>query len=130
LYIRLFVALAWKSNAQKTRIEIIALELWPFTKRLEMIKKICYCLFDFSYKEMPMHTDENKRFDKRNIESSLRRGVMASKEYENYLNRLPDASDKIFDPEDESPGQQEDVELRGSHEDMTKKRGGKGKGKG
>jgi hypothetical protein len=55
---------------------------------------------------------------------------MVSKEYENYLNKLPDASDKIFDPEDESPGQQEDVELRSGHEGMTKKRGGKGKAKG
>jgi hypothetical protein len=95
-----------------------------------MIKKICYCHVEFSYKEIAMHTDESKRFDKRNIESNLRRGVMASKEYENYLNKLPDASDKIFDIEDDSSRQQEDAELRSGHEGMTKKRGGKGKGKG
>ena len=95
-----------------------------------MIKKICYCLVEFSYKEIAMHTDESKRFDKRNIESNLRRGIMASKEYENYLNKLTDVSDKIFDPEDESSGQQEAAELRSGHEGMTKKRGGKGKGKG
>jgi len=95
-----------------------------------MIKKICYCLVEFLYKEIAMHTDETKRFDKRNIESNLRRGVMVSKEYENYLNKLPDASDKIFVIEDESPGQQEDVELRSGQEGMTKKRKGKGKAKG
>jgi len=77
-----------------------------------------------------MHTDGSKRFDKRNIESNLRRGMMASKEYENYLNKLPDASDRIFDPEGESSGQQEDVELRSGHEGVTKRKGGKGKGKG
>ena len=55
---------------------------------------------------------------------------MVSKEYENYLNKLPDASDKIFVIEDESPGQQEDVELRSGQEGMTKKRRGKGKTKG
>jgi hypothetical protein len=111
-------------------MKINTFELWPFTKRLEMIKKICYCLVEFLYKEIAMHTDETKRFDKRNIESNLRRGVMVSKEYENYLNKLPDASDKIFVIEDESPGQQEDVELRSGQEGMTKKRKGKGKAKG
>jgi hypothetical protein len=95
-----------------------------------MIKIICYSLVEFSNKEIAMHTDESKRFDKRNIESNLRRGFMAPKEHESYLSKLPDVSDKIFDPEDESPGKQEDLDLRGDHEGITKKKGGKGKGKG
>jgi hypothetical protein len=111
-------------------MKVNALELWLFTKHLEMIKKICYSFDEFLNKESTMHTDESKRFDKRNIESNLRRGVIASKEHENYLNKLPDVSDKIFDPEDESPGKQEDLELRSDQEGITKKRGGKGKGKG
>jgi hypothetical protein len=48
-----------------------------------------------------MHTDEKKRFDRRNIESSLRKGVVTSKEYDAYLSKLPDMSENIFDPEDE-----------------------------
>jgi hypothetical protein len=95
-----------------------------------MIKRICYSLVEFLNKENAMHTDESKRFDKRNIESNLRRGLMVLKEYENYLNRLPDASDKIFDPEEASPRGQEDFEQRSDHEGVTKKRGGKGKVRG
>jgi hypothetical protein len=105
-------------------------ELWPFTKHLEMIKKICYSFVEILKKENVMHTDETKRFDKRNIESSLRRGFIGSKEHESYLNKLPDVSDKIFDPEDESPGEQEDLEFINDHDGITKKKGGKGKGKG
>jgi hypothetical protein len=95
-----------------------------------MIKKICYSLVEFLNKESTMHTDESKRFDKRNIESNLRRGFMAPKEHESYLNKLPDVSDKIFDPEDESPGKLEDLDTKIDHEEITKKKGGKGKGKG
>jgi hypothetical protein len=111
-------------------MNVNTLELWSFTKHLEMIKRICYSVDEFLNKETAMHTDESKRFDKRNIESNLRRGFIASKEHENYLNKLPDVSDKIFDPEDESPGSLEDLESRSDYEGITKKRGGKGKGKG
>ncbi len=95
-----------------------------------MIIIICYPHVEFLNKEIAMHTDESKRFDKRNIESNLRRRFMAPKEHESYLNKLPDVSDKIFDPEDESQGKQEDLDLRVDHEGITKKKGGKGKGKG
>jgi len=45
-----------------------------------------------------MHTDENKRYDKRNIASNLQRGLVTAKEYETYLSKLPDTGDKIFNP--------------------------------
>ena len=48
-----------------------------------------------------MHTDEKKRFDRRNVDSNLRKGVVTSKEYESYLSKLPDLRDKVFDPEEE-----------------------------
>jgi len=48
-----------------------------------------------------MHTDEKKRFDRRNVDSNLRKGVVTSKEYESYLSKLPGLSDKVFDPEEE-----------------------------
>ena len=45
-----------------------------------------------------MHTDENKRYDKRNIASNLQRGLVTAKEYETYLSKLPDTGDKVFNP--------------------------------
>lgn len=48
-----------------------------------------------------MHTDENKRYDKRNIDGNLRKGEVMMKDYEAYLSRLPDVSDKAFTPEEE-----------------------------
>jgi len=51
-----------------------------------------------------MHTDENKKYDKRNIASNLQRGLVTAKEYETYLSKLPDAGDKVFDPDEEHPG--------------------------
>ncbi len=81
-------------------------------------------------KEKSMHTDQSKRFDRRNIQSHLRRGVMTSKEYESYIAKLPDVSDKIYDPEEESPGAEPDLTSGGEHDRSSKKKGGKGKGKG
>lgn len=43
-----------------------------------------------------MHVDESKKFDKRNIERNIKDGIISKKEYENYLSKLPDLSDKIF----------------------------------
>ena len=43
-----------------------------------------------------MHIDETKKFDKRNVETNIRDGVVSKKEYEAYLSKLPDVSDKVF----------------------------------
>jgi hypothetical protein len=43
-----------------------------------------------------MHIDENKKFDKRNIEKNIRSGIINQKDYETYLSKLPDISDKLF----------------------------------
>jgi len=42
-----------------------------------------------------MHIDENKKFDKRSIERNLREGTVSAKEWEQYLKKLPDISDKV-----------------------------------
>ena len=49
-----------------------------------------------------MHIDENKKFDKRNIEKNIKNGIITQKDYEIYLSKLPDASDKLFNPEETS----------------------------
>ena len=77
-----------------------------------------------------MHTDQSKRFDKRNIQSNLRRRVINSKEYESYLAKLPDVSDKIYDSGEESPGGEPESASGSGSIRSTKKKGGKGKGKG
>jgi len=43
-----------------------------------------------------MHVDENKRYDKRGIERSIREGLISQKEFDEYLASLPDVSNKIF----------------------------------
>ena len=60
-----------------------------------------------------MHTDENKRYDRRNIDSNLQRGSLTTKEYETYLSRLPDVSDKVFKPDegDSSEGEEDQESL-------------------
>ncbi len=42
-----------------------------------------------------MHTDEEKRYDKRTIERDLRQGLISRKEYEEYLRKIPDVSNKV-----------------------------------
>ena len=78
-----------------------------------------------------MHTDETKRFDKRNVESNLRNGVISRKEYETYLSKLPDVSDKVFAeelPEDqEGSPPDRDHELETRQKKLKKKSKGKGK---
>ena len=49
-----------------------------------------------------MHTDENKIFDKRNIERNIKNGIITQKDYEIYLSKLPDISDELFNPEESS----------------------------
>ncbi|RPJ11281.1 MAG: hypothetical protein EHM36_01745, partial [Deltaproteobacteria bacterium] len=64
-----------------------------------------------------MHTDEIKKFDKRSIQSNLRRGIVTQKEYEAYLARLPDVSGKVFHPDGENMDERPE-----SHEQKTPKK--------
>jgi hypothetical protein len=73
-----------------------------------------------------MHTDENKKFDLRNIERNIKSGIITQKDYEIYLSRLPDVSEKLFNPE-QSP--EESEELKGETT-RPKKKLEKKKGKG
>lgn len=47
-----------------------------------------------------MHIDENKKYDKRNIEKNIKSGIISQKDYEIYLSKLPDLNDKIYNPEE------------------------------
>jgi len=46
-----------------------------------------------------MHIDENKKFDKRNVERNIKNGIITQRDYETYLSKLPDVSDKLFNLE-------------------------------
>ena len=70
-----------------------------------------------------MHTDESKRFDKRNIQSNLRRRVVSKKDYETYLAKLPDVSDNIFSFDEKSSEIGEDFEEKRTLEVASKKKG-------
>ena len=76
-----------------------------------------------------MHIDESKKFDKRDIERNIKNGIMTQKEYDIYLSKLPDAIDKLFNPED-SLTDSEAFESKRDNEIQTKKRGLKKKTKG
>lgn len=69
-----------------------------------------------------MHVDESKKFDKRNIERNIKNGVITQKDYESYLSRLPDASDKIFSPEEDLEDS-EDYETSLDSEISSQKKG-------
>ena len=58
-----------------------------------------------------MHIDENKKFDKRNIEKNVKDGIITEKDYEMFLSKLPDVSDKLFSPE-EVPADSEGLEVK------------------
>ena len=75
-----------------------------------------------------MHIDESKKFDRRNIERNLKEGVITLKEYEGYLAKLPDASDKIHTPED-LPEESEGIEAERQSDAAGKKRPAKKKAK-
>ena len=79
-----------------------------------------------------MHIDEDKIFDKRNIMMNLKNGIITQKDYEILLSKLPDASDKLFNPEETSADLGE-IESKREGEIPSKKRGArkkvKGKGK-
>jgi hypothetical protein len=76
-----------------------------------------------------MHIDEDKIFDKRNIERNIKDGIISTKDYEIYLSKLPDVSDKLFNPEDSS-AETEDLKPKGQGEIEIKKGGTKKKTKG
>jgi hypothetical protein len=76
-----------------------------------------------------MHTDEGKRFDKRNIPRNIKDGVITQKDYEIYLSKIPDASDKVFNPE-EPPPESYDLESEREEGLEPKKKSGKKKAKG
>ena len=48
-----------------------------------------------------MHIDENKKFDKRNIEKNIKDGIISGKDWEIFLSKLPDVTDKLHSPEEE-----------------------------
>jgi len=73
-----------------------------------------------------MHTDENKKFDKRNIDRNRKEGIITQKDYEIYLSKLPDLSEKVFIPEEELAGSEDFVSKK---EDEAPKRASKAKAK-
>ena len=76
-----------------------------------------------------MHIDEEKKFDKRNVARNIKSGLITQKDYETFVSRLPDASDKVFNPEETSTDLGE-VESREGSETSSKKKGIKKKAKG
>jgi hypothetical protein len=76
-----------------------------------------------------MHIDEDKKFDKRNIMMNLKNGIISQKDYEILLSKLPDASDKLFNPEETSDDSAE-IESKREGEISSMKRGAKKKIKG
>jgi len=64
-----------------------------------------------------MHIDESKKFDKRTIERDLKAGTISAKEWEQFLNGLPDVSDKVdfvMSEEEQKEQDEETIEDKGS----------------
>ena len=76
-----------------------------------------------------MHIDENKKFDKRNIEKNIKSRIITQKDYENYLSKLPDVSDKLF-IFGENLTDSNVLASKGENEISSKKKGKKMKKKG
>jgi hypothetical protein len=57
-----------------------------------------------------MHIDESKKFDKRTIKRNLKEGIVSVKEWEQFLKRLPDVSDKVGLVMSEETQEEETVE--------------------
>ncbi len=57
-----------------------------------------------------MHIDESKKFDKRTIERNLKEGTVSAKEWEQFLKKLPDVSDKVEFVMSEETQEEETVE--------------------
>jgi hypothetical protein len=79
-----------------------------------------------------MHTDEQKKFDTRTIERNTKSGIITQKDYETYLSKLPDVSDKVFNPDEASQDSGENEskqegELSSRKKELKKKVKNKGK---
>jgi hypothetical protein len=81
------------------------------------------------FEEKNMHIDEDKKFDKRNIMMNIKNGIITQKDYEILLSKLPDTSDKVFNPEEDS-SESGEIELRKESEISSKRRKAKKKIKG
>jgi len=68
-----------------------------------------------------MHIDEDKKFDKRNIARNIKNGIITQKDYDTFVSKLPDVSNKLFSPEEPSTGLGE-AESRGVSEGSLKKK--------
>ena len=75
-----------------------------------------------------MHIDEGKKFDKRNIAKNIKNGIITQKDYETFVSRLPDVSNKLFNPEETSTDLGE-AESREVSEPSSRKKGIKKKAK-
>jgi hypothetical protein len=85
-----------------------------------------------TFKENYMHIDENKKFDKRNIERNIKNGIITHRDYETYLSKLPDVSDKLFNLEgflvnSEEFESKKEGEIQPKKKAVRKKSKGKGK---
>ena len=69
-----------------------------------------------------MHIDEGKKFDKRNTAKNIRSGIITQKDYEIFLSKLPDVSDKLFNPEECTPALDEIKSKKESEASLKKKR--------
>jgi len=76
-----------------------------------------------------MHIDEDKKFDKRNIARNVKNGIITQKDYETFLSKLPDVSNKLFNSEETSTDLGE-VEKREVGDTSIKKKAAKKKVKG
>ncbi len=76
-----------------------------------------------------MHIDEDKKFDKRNVVRNIKSGIISQKDYEIFLSKLPDASNKLFNP-DEIPADLDEPESGKEGDISSKKKGIKKKVKG
>ena len=47
-----------------------------------------------------MHIDEIKSLIKEILQKNVKSGIITQKDYEIYLSKLPDVSDKVFNPEE------------------------------
>lgn len=77
-----------------------------------------------------MHIDEDKKFDKRNIVRNIKNGVITQKDYDTFVSKLPDVSNKSFNLEEASFGEAESREVNDASskkKGMKKRARGKGK---
>jgi hypothetical protein len=69
-----------------------------------------------------MHIDEAKKFDKRNIAKNIKEGIITQKDYEIFISKLSDVSDKLFNLEESQAIPDEIQSKKGSLEPLKKKK--------